>query len=86
MRGPFREGLHEVSARGLDLFRAQRDIQNAFEQVQAFFLAVVDVQGWPASGRYDRFHDEIPTVGLGASDQKSVSIAGSTVTGTGSGR
>jgi len=78
--------LHEVSGRCLDLFLAQRDVQDAFEQVKAFLLAVVDVQGWPAAGRYDPFHHAIPTVGLGASDQEGVSIARSTVTRTRIGR
>lgn len=70
MRGPFREGFDELSCRGLDLFLAQRDVQDAFEQVKAFCLAVVNMQGRPASGRHDRFPDEIATVGLGPVTRK----------------
>jgi hypothetical protein len=45
--------VHEVSGRSLELFLAQRDVEGAFEQVKAFFLAVVNVRWRPASGRYD---------------------------------
>jgi hypothetical protein len=42
--------LHEVSGRGFDLLLAQRDVQDAFEQIRTFFLAVVNVQGGPPPG------------------------------------
>ena len=47
---------------------------------------MVNVQGRAASGRYDRFHDEIAAVGLGAVYQEGVSVTRSPVTLTGIGR
>jgi hypothetical protein len=70
----YRPGLTPMRAtallRGLDVFLAQRDVQDAFEQVKALFLALVNVQGRPASWRYDRFHDEVAAVVLGAFARK----------------
>jgi hypothetical protein len=71
--------LHEVSGRGVDLALAQRDLESAFEKVETLFLAMVNVQRRPASGRDDPFHDEIGSVVLGAGDQEGVTVARSPV-------
>jgi hypothetical protein len=41
---------------------AQRDLEGAFEQLEALFLGMVNVQRRAASGRDDSFHDEIGSV------------------------
>ena len=69
--------LYEVSGRGVDLFLAEC----AFEQVEAFFLAVGNVQRWAAAGRNDSFHDEVSTVALGAGDEESVPVPSRPVAG-----
>jgi hypothetical protein len=79
-------GLHQISGGSLELLFAQRDVEGTFQNVEGFFLPVVDVRWRTGPGRHNRLHDEIGSVALGPGYKKRVSVARSPVRRAGAGR